>query len=109
MANFKAPEVSAAARRSFPEPADHLHLFKISLNFQTLQWVAEPRQAASLQAIDGSDTQDVGQHSHYVFGRDPAESTILIDDPSISRRHSAICHHKDGRIYIIDLASVRLK
>lgn len=29
----------------------------------------------------------------------------MIDDPSISRRHAAIIHHKDGRIYIIDLAS----
>jgi pSer/pThr/pTyr-binding forkhead associated (FHA) protein len=77
--------------------------------FKIKQWAAEPRQAASLQAIDGSDTQDVGKQSHYVFGRDSAESTILIDDPSVSRRHAAIVHHKDGRIYIIDLASVRLE
>ncbi|KAH7617381.1 hypothetical protein Ndes2526B_g07983 [Nannochloris sp. 'desiccata'] len=73
--------------------------------FKIPEWAAEPRQAASLQAIDGSDTQDVGRQSHYVFGRDLAESTILIDDPCVSRRHGALVHHKDGRIYIIDLAS----
>ena len=74
---------------------------KLFLNFNFVQWAAEPRQAAWLEGK--SDTQNVGERSHYVFGR---EADLVIDDPSVSRCHAALVHHNDGRIYMIDLASV---
>jgi NIMA-interacting peptidyl-prolyl cis-trans isomerase 1 len=30
---------------------------------------------------------------------------IRIDDPSVSQRHAALVHHRDGRLFLIDLSS----
>lgn len=30
---------------------------------------------------------------------------VVLDDPSVSQRHAALVHHRDGRLFIIDLAS----
>lgn len=30
---------------------------------------------------------------------------IILDDPSVSQRHAALVHHRDGRLFVIDLAS----
>lgn len=38
--------------------------------------------------------------------RDKATVDIHLDDESVSRNHAAIVHHKEGKIYIIDLDTV---
>jgi len=49
----------------------------------------------------------VDQKPFYVFGRDAELSPdFTISDPAVSRRHAAIVHHDNGRLYVIDLASV---
>jgi hypothetical protein len=41
-----------------------------------------------------------------LFGRDASVADVVIDDDAVSRRHAALVHHNDGRVYVIDLASV---
>jgi peptidyl-prolyl cis-trans isomerase NIMA-interacting 1 len=74
------------------------------MGFVAPNWAAEPTHKAHLTT---SNTEvDVSTASSTVFGRDTsAGATIAIDNPSISKRHAAIVHHSDGRIYLIDLQS----
>lgn len=74
-----------------------------------MKWAAAPNQAASLRVDNGNDVYDVGTAPYHLFGRDAAMGCqIIVDDPAVSRRHAALVHHQDGRIYVIDLASVGL-
>ena len=43
---------------------------------------------------------------HYVIGKDAAACDVLLTDGSCSHQHAALVHHQDGRLYLIDLASV---
>ena len=68
-----------------------------------------PNQPAWLRIKGSDNAYDVGKESYYLFGRDAAMGCqIIIDEPAVSRRHAALIHHQDGRIYIIDLVSVRI-
>lgn len=37
--------------------------------------------------------------------RDASACDVPLDHPSASRQHAALCHHNDGRIFLIDLGS----
>lgn len=44
----------------------------------------------------------------YVIGRNAPQCDIVVDHPSLSRRHAVILHHKDsGRVYVMDLKSTQ--
>jgi peptidyl-prolyl cis-trans isomerase NIMA-interacting 1 len=73
-----------------------------------LQWASQPRRTVSLASGQTAERFDVDKKPCYLIGRDPNYAPdITIDAPSISRRHAALCHHRDGRLFVIDLASVR--
>ncbi len=44
---------------------------------------------------------------YYTLGRAADQVSIALDHQSCSRVHAAIVHHTDGRIFLIDLQSVR--
>ena len=51
---------------------------------------------------------DPPSSSHVAFPRRAADQVdICLDDASCSRVHAALVHHQDGRIFLIDLHSVR--
>ncbi len=53
-------------------------------------------------------TVHIDKQPAYVFGREAGAVDIVLSAPSTSREHAAIIHHADGRLFLIDLASVRL-
>ena len=53
------------------------------------------------------DTVPVDGKPHYVLGKDEAACDVVLRDASCSHLHAAVVHHGDGRLFLIDLASVR--
>ena len=53
------------------------------------------------------DTIPVDTAPHYVLGKDEGACDIVLPDSSCSREHAALVHHEDGRLFVIDLGSVR--
>lgn len=74
-------------------------------------WASQPCRVSYIEDVSqgtSATTYDIDQKPFYLIGRDSSLSNdVLVDDASVSRRHAAIVHHEDGRIFIIDLASVR--
>ena len=66
--------------------------------------VPHPRRPP--QATDGSGSSHPLDASSRVLGRDPLTTDIVLPDASISRQHAAFVWHTDGRLFVIDLASV---
>ncbi|KAF8059370.1 pin1 [Scenedesmus sp. PABB004] len=76
--------------------------------FHAPDWVSQPCRTATLevQEPDGSThTQPVDKQAYYLFGRDASACDVPLDHPSASRCHAVLCHHTDGRLFIIDLGS----
>lgn len=56
----------------------------------------------------GEETLDkikLGEKDATVFGRFEAVCDIVLDHSSASRKHAAIVHHTNGKLYLIDLES----
>lgn len=76
--------------------------------FHPPEWVSQPCRVATLevQLPDGSvHTQPVDKQAYYLFGRDDSVCDVPLDHASCSRQHAALCHHTDGRVFLIDLGS----
>ncbi|WIA15829.1 hypothetical protein OEZ85_012584 [Tetradesmus obliquus] len=76
--------------------------------FHPPDWVSQPCRVATLevQDEDGSvSTQPVDKQAYYLFGRDASVCDVPLSHASASRQHAALCHHTDGRVFLIDLGS----
>eukprot|EP01132_Coremiostelium_polycephalum_P002049 gene2049-2524_t len=77
--------------------------------FKCPDWASLPISNVYLEVCkNGSiiDTIDISKERYYVFGRNSDVSSILLDHPSVSRRHAAIVYHgENNRFYLIDLLS----
>ena len=66
---------------------------------------------AKLLQISTPNGQDVSvpidAQPHYLLGRNAEVCDITLSDESCSREHAALVHHEDGRLFLIDLGSVR--
>eukprot|EP01112_Ceratiomyxa_fruticulosa_P000850 TRINITY_DN1078_c0_g1_i1.p2 TRINITY_DN1078_c0_g1~~TRINITY_DN1078_c0_g1_i1.p2 ORF type:complete len:256 (-),score=55.17 TRINITY_DN1078_c0_g1_i1:303-1070(-) len=51
------------------------------------------------------DTIDLAGKPFTVFGRHADVCDVVLDHPSVSRKHAAMVFHTDGRLYLIDLQS----
>lgn len=71
-------------------------------------WATDPTHtAASLQVEKAGqvlETLPVGEHAMYTFGRS-LTCDFQLEHPSASRMHAALCHHRNGGLYLIDLKS----
>eukprot|EP00887_Chlorella_sp_A99_P004680 scaffold4.g4680.t1 len=72
--------------------------------FTPPEWAAQPTGKANLES-DAGVAFPVDGRAAYVLGREPGEGGVVLDHPSVSRAHAALCHHRDGRIYLIDMQS----
>ena len=83
----------------------------INNNTVYLQWAAVPEQKNSMYTLrhisPGTDnTRSLSEKAWYLIGRSESMGVdIRIDDPSVSQRHAVLVHHKDGGLFLIDLAS----
>eukprot|EP00879_Flechtneria_rotunda_P016493 GHRR01017260.1.p1 GENE.GHRR01017260.1~~GHRR01017260.1.p1 ORF type:complete len:267 (+),score=70.75 GHRR01017260.1:350-1150(+) len=76
--------------------------------FQPPDWVSQPCRTATLEVQEPTGsvhTQPVDHQAYYLFGRDLTVCDIPLDHPTASRQHAALCHHNDGRVFLIDLNS----
>ena len=66
-----------------------------------------PNYSCSMTRTRTSETIQIGDKPYVLFGRDAnLAPDVVIDHPSVSRRHAALVHHHNGRSFVIDLASV---
>lgn len=54
-----------------------------------------------------TETVPIDKQPAYVLGRQPDVVDVALAEPSTSRQHAALVHHQDGRLFLIDLGSVR--
>lgn len=77
--------------------------------FNSPKWEAAPQTQLSLDVCDASGRVqsriDLEGKSHVVLGRDASAVEVAVDDRGVSRTHAAIVHHRNGRVYLIDLKS----
>ena len=52
------------------------------------------------------DSVPIDGKPHYLIGKDQVACDVVLSDSSCSHQHAAVVHHQDGRLYLIDLASV---
>eukprot|EP00963_Diacronema_lutheri_P008746 scaffold772_cov339-Pavlova_lutheri.AAC.42 len=75
--------------------------------FTSPRWEAPPQVHLSLDVCDASGRVqsriDLEGRSHVVLGRDASAVDVAVDDRGVSRTHAAIVHHRNGRLYLIDL------
>eukprot|EP00878_Enallax_costatus_P001679 GHUV01001833.1.p1 GENE.GHUV01001833.1~~GHUV01001833.1.p1 ORF type:complete len:263 (+),score=68.97 GHUV01001833.1:250-1038(+) len=78
------------------------------MGFNPPDWVSQPCRTATLEVVnaDGSTLkQPVDAQAFYLFGREAPAVDIPLDHPTASRIHAALCHHNDGRVFLIDFNS----
>jgi len=77
--------------------------------FNSPNWEAAPQTHLSLDVWDASGRVqsriDLEGKSHVVLGRDASAVEVAVDNRGVSRTHAAIVHHRNGRVYLIDLKS----
>ncbi|GAM17612.1 hypothetical protein SAMD00019534_007870 [Acytostelium subglobosum LB1] len=76
--------------------------------FTCPDWASIPAYTAYLQVTKNGE--DIGRFDfnvrYLVFGRSNEFSQVLLDHPSVSRRHAALVYHgANDRFYLIDLQS----
>jgi len=78
-------------------------------SFKPPNWSTKPYYTdASIEVMkDGEkiDTMTLGEKASYVFGRNADVCDYVLDHASVSRKHAAIVHHTNGKLYLIDLES----
>lgn len=67
-----------------------------------------PLHAQSHSADGRQETLPIDKQPAYVLGRQPDAVDVPLAEGSTSRQHAALVHHNDGRIFLIDLGSVRV-
>lgn len=80
------------------------------MGFNPPDWASQPCREATLEAhhADGRvDRVPVDAQAWYVLGRDAGACDVALGGGA-SRQHAALVHHADGRLFLIDLASVRV-
>jgi len=76
--------------------------------FKEPDWIASPKHtAAYIEVIKSGEAIDKIQlgKKATVLGRNADVCDVVLDHPSSSRKHAAIVHHKNGKLYLIDLQS----
>jgi len=73
-------------------------------------WVAPEPQVpyARFKVFKGSDLVQIihlAKQSVFLIGRQKGLCDILLEHPTISRKHAALVHHRDGSVHLIDLGS----
>jgi len=70
------------------------------------------QQCCSLPQMHSADGRQeampIDKQPAYLLGRQADVVDIPLEETSCSREHAALVHHADGRLFLIDLASVRL-
>jgi hypothetical protein len=80
------------------------------MGFKPPDWASQPCREATLEvrAPDGGvETLPIDMRPWYTLGRDADACDIALAGPRASRLHAALVHHTDGRLFLIDLGSVR--
>ena len=71
-------------------------------------WATDPTHTGASLQVEKADqvleTLPVGEHAMYTFGRS-LTCDFQLEHPSASRMHAALCHHRNGGLYLIDLKS----
>ncbi|KAN0034481.1 hypothetical protein ACTFIV_000999 [Dictyostelium citrinum] len=77
--------------------------------FKCPEWASKPISNVYLEIIKNGvniDRVDISKDKFTVFGRSSDVSSVLLDHPSVSRRHAALVYHGvNNRFYLIDLQS----
>jgi len=82
----------------------------VESRFDPPSWIAtRPKQIfARLKIFKGSELVDIvpmSKNPAYLLGRQKELVDVLLEHPTISRKHAAIVHHVNGSCHIIDLGS----
>lgn len=78
--------------------------------FKPPAWASQPCREATLEVHrpgGGVDRQPIDAQPWYTLGREAGAVDIVLDGGLPSRVHAALVHHSDGRLFLIDLESVR--
>lgn len=60
-----------------------------------------------MHSADGrQETMPIDKQPAYLLGRQADAVDIPLEETSCSREHAALVHHANGRLFLIDLASV---
>lgn len=71
-----------------------------------LQWAVKPLNGTWTLLSETTGNFPISDRPYYILGRNPDMGVdIVVDDTSVSQRHAALVHHRDGRLFVIDLAS----
>ena len=82
--------------------------------FTPPEWCALPSPGVHIEVTRASRTTGqmqvaarfmIDQHRFYIFGTNKELCDINLEHESCSRVHLAVVHHRDGGVYVIDLAS----
>jgi hypothetical protein len=80
------------------------------MGFKPPEWASQPCREATLEVRRSGgavDSHPIDAQPWYVIGREASACDIVLDGGSASRQHAALVHHSDGRLFLIDLQSVR--
>ncbi|KAF2071458.1 hypothetical protein CYY_007232 [Polysphondylium violaceum] len=79
--------------------------------FKAPDWASLPISNVYLEVVKNDvniDKIDISKEKFTVFGRNSDVASVLLDHPSVSRRHAALVYHGvNDRFYLIDLHSAR--
>ena len=78
--------------------------------FRCPNWAAVPRKGIRLDVIKHNKVVEsfpIDEQPYYVFGRSKQQCDFVLINPSVSRVHFALIHHRNGSTFIIDLESAQ--
>eukprot|EP01001_Neometanema_parovale_P009055 NODE_5304_length_959_cov_107.899522_g5089_i0.p1 GENE.NODE_5304_length_959_cov_107.899522_g5089_i0~~NODE_5304_length_959_cov_107.899522_g5089_i0.p1 ORF type:complete len:242 (-),score=43.81 NODE_5304_length_959_cov_107.899522_g5089_i0:107-832(-) len=77
--------------------------------FQCPDWAAMPAKGVRFDVVGLDDRAveklELDDSPYYLFGRMEEVVDYVVYHPSVSRVHCVIVHHKNGSIFLVDLAS----
>lgn len=89
---------------SAPSPRGAGAVERAPAEFMVPKWAAKPAGPAVLEELGGAGRIDLRAAPSFVVGR-VSTADIILEHASVSRHHAGLCHHTNGRLYVIDLNS----
>jgi len=102
-----APVVAAAPAQAAAPVSEPATSSKLEWEWEATTVQCQMARLKVYREEDHMSTIDLSVKTGYLVGRQKIVCDIVVDHVSMSRKHAAMIHHSDGRVFLIDLGSMQ--